>query len=339
MFELSWAHPVFFYCLPLALLPWLFQNTTKKIAWQGFIPKDSLSGVLFVLSKLAASVAMTCLILTLADPYIPEQIVERTRQGAEFVILLDRSRSMDDQFARPPRNTLQRYTGVKHSKREVSRDYLTEFVKRRPDDRFGYVFFSTKATEILKLTYNKDAVLATINAGGLGRGISQTDIFKALSLAVNMYKDEPYRGSRNILLISDGGQILSTEQKQYLQDVFKKMRLNLYWIYLRSMRGMTLDPSDNDNLLWIDMPERKLHKAFKTLGVPYQAFEAGSLDEFAQAIDEIHKQQSQPLIVEERVPKQHHHDLFLWLALLSLFPLMLSRVITVWGVKRAAHKH
>lgn len=72
-----------------------------------------MSGILSVLSKLATSVVMICLILTLADPYIPEQIVERTRQGAEFVILLDRSRSMDDQFARPPRNTLQRYTGVK----------------------------------------------------------------------------------------------------------------------------------------------------------------------------------------------------------------------------------
>ncbi len=334
MSELSWAHPFFFYCLPLALLPWIFQNTTKKIAWQGFIPKDSLSGVLFVLSKLAASVAMICLILTLADPYIPEQTVERTRQGAEFVVLLDRSRSMDDQFARPPRNTLQRYMGVKHSKREVSRDYLAEFVKRRPDDRFGYVFFSTKATEILKLTYNKDAVLATINAGGLGRGLTQTDIFKALSLAVNMYKDEPYRGSRNILLISDGGQILSAEQTHYLQKVFKKMRLNLYWIYLRSMRGMTLDPSDDDSLLWIDMPERKLHHSFKNLGVPYQAFEAGSLEEFAQAIDEIHKQQSQPLIVEERVPKQAHHDLFLWIAFLALLPLMLSRCLTAWGVNR-----
>ncbi|MFC6806760.1 hypothetical protein ACFQE2_13940 [Methylophaga thalassica] len=90
-----------------------FSKHDKKIAWQGFIPKDNLSGILFILSKLATSIVMICLLLTLADPYIPEQTVERSRQGAEFVILLDRSRSMDDQFARPPRNTLQRYTGVK----------------------------------------------------------------------------------------------------------------------------------------------------------------------------------------------------------------------------------
>lgn len=338
MTELSWAHPVFFYFLPLALLPWLFINTAKTIVWQGFVPKDSLSTVLSWLSKMAASTAIIFLLLALAHPYIPEQKIERTRKGAEFVILLDRSRSMDDQFARPPRNTLRRYSVTEQSKREVSRDYLAEFVKRRPDDRFGYVFFSTKSTEILKLTYNKEAVLATINAGGLGKGLSQTDIFKALSLAVNMYKDEPYRGSRNILLISDGGQIFSAEQTAYLKKVFKKMRLNLYWIYLRSMKGMTLEASDDDSLLWIDMPERKLHKAFTKLGVPYQAFEAGSLDEFAKAIDEIHNQQSQPLIVEERVPKQPHHDFFLFFALVALLPLLLSRWLTVIGVNRATHK-
>ena len=338
MTEFNWAHPVFFYFLPLALLPWLFLNTTKTVVWQGFIPRDSLSLILSWLSKLSASVAIIFLLLALANPYIPEQVVERTRQGAEFVILLDRSRSMDDQFARPPWNTLRRDTVISRSKREVSRDYLAEFVKRRPDDRLGYVFFSTKSTEILKLTYNKEAVLATINAGGLGKGLSQTDIFKALSLAVNMYKDEPYRGSRNILLMSDGGQVFSAEQTAYLHHVFKKMRLNLYWIYLRSMKGMTLDASDDDSLLWIDMPERKLHKAFKKLGIPYQAFEAGSLDEFSKAIDEIHKQQSQPLIVEERVPKQSQHDLFLSIALLAFLPLVLSRWLTVLGVYQATHK-
>lgn len=335
MFMLNWGAPYFLLLLPLVALPWLSHNTEKTVAWQAMLPHDSLSVWLTRCLKLLSSVCIAALIAAVAQPYVPEKIVEQSREGAEFVILLDRSRSMDDIFARRPLNTLPVDNVPIRSKRSVSRDYLVEFVKRRPDDRFGYVLFSTQATEILQLTYNKDTVLATVEAGGLGKGLSKTDIFKALSKAAGMYENEPYRGSRNILLISDGGEMLSGEEKTYLTNLLQSMRINLYWIYLRSMRGMTLDKSDNDSLLWLDMPERKLHEFFKTLPTPYQAFEAGSLSEFAHAIDEIDRQQYQTLIVEERLPRQSKADLFLWLALLSCLILVAARLYTAWGVRRA----
>lgn len=337
MLSLSWNLPWVLLLLPLAVLPWLSHNTDKTVAWQAMLPHDRLSSWLTRLLKLLSSLSIMALIIALAGPYIPEQIIERSRQGAEFVLLLDRSRSMDDIFSRPPRNTLPVEPFSKSSKRTVSRDYLFEFVKRRPDDRFGYILFSTQATEILPLTYNKEAVLATIDAGGLGKGLSKTDIFKALSKAASMFEHEPYRGSRNILLISDGGEILDADEKMYLHKLFSQMRINLYWIYLRSMRGMTLDKSDDDNLLWLDMPERKLHEFFKTLPTPYQAFEAGSLKEFAAAIDEIDRQQYQPIIVEERLPKQSRSEWFLWLALIFCLPLVAARLYTLWGVQQAFH--
>lgn len=332
---LSWNTPWLLWLLPLALLPWISHNTDKRVAWQAMLPHDGLSRFITLALKLLSTLLIAALLLALAGPHIPEQWVERSRQGAEFVILLDRSRSMDDIFNRPPRNLLPRKAFSTRSKRQVSGDYLSEFIKRRPDDRFGYILFSTTATEILPLTYNRDAVLATVKAGSLGKGLSQTDIHRALVKAAAMFEDEPYRGSRNILLISDGGVAITAEEKQALEQLLSKMRLNLYWIYLRSMRGMTLNPGDDDNLLWMEMPERKLHQFFQTLQTPYQAFEAGSLEEFAAAIDEIDRQQYQPLIVEERLPKQSRRAVFLWLALLSLLLLVAARVYTVWGVTRA----
>ena len=65
---------------------------------------------------------------------------------------------------------------------------------------------------------------------------------------------------------------------------------------------------------------------------------AEQLESICRSIDEIHKQQSQPLIVEERVPKQSQHDLFLSIALLAFLPLVLSRWLTVLGVYQATHK-
>ncbi|WP_438970430.1 vWA domain-containing protein [Methylophaga sp.] len=288
-----------------------------------------------ILHKGLATAVITLLTLALAGPFTPEQQVERYRQGAEFIVLLDRSRSMDEIFARRPLNTLSRERVKIRSKRRVSRDYLLEFVKRRPDDRFGYVLFSDKPTEVLSLTYNKEAILATVEAGGLGKGLSKTNIFSALKLAADMYACEDYRGSRNVLLISDGGQIFTDQQKLYLQRTYPNMKLNLYWIYLRSMRGMTLDKTADDSLLWLDMPERKLHSFFKNLEVPYQAFEAGSMEEFSDAIDEIDRQQYQTLIVEDTIPHQYRHNWFLWPAFLSLFLLALSHLYTLWGVRQA----
>jgi len=327
--------PILLWLLPLALLPWLSHNTEKTVVWQAMLPHDRLSLALSLLFKILSSVAIASLLLALAGPYIPERVVERSRQGAEFVISLDRSRSMDDIFARPPRNTLPIEAFSTRSKRMVSGDYLLEFVKRRPDDRFAYILFSTRATEILPLSYNRDAILATIAAGGLGKGLSKTDIFQALNKAASLFEGEPYRGSRNILLISDGGEILDHDEKVQLQQRLAEMRINLYWIYLRTVRGMTLDEQEDDNLLWLDMPERKLHTFFKSLNTPYQAFEAGSLKEFAAAIDEIHRQQYQPLLVEERLPKQPKADLFLYLALLCCSLLVVARLYTSWGVYRA----
>ncbi|MCX4187119.1 vWA domain-containing protein [Methylophaga sp. OBS4] len=337
MLGLDWTLPYLLYLLPLGILPWLSHNTEKTIAWDGLLPHDRFSGLLSFLHKSLAMLVIIALIIALAGPYTPEKVVERYRQGAEFILLLDRSRSMDDIFARRPLNTLPIENEVIRSKRSVSRDYLAEFVKRRPDDRFGYVFFSDKSTEILRLTYNKDAILATINAGGLGKGISKTNIFSALRLAAEMYEREVYRGSRNVLLISDGGQTLSEQEKAYLKQIYPEMKLNLYWIYLRSMRGMTLDKSDEDSLLWLDMPERKLHEFFKQLDVSYQAFEAGSMQEFADAINEIDRQQYQTLIVEERIPHQSQADSFLWVAFVAMLLLAVSQLYTLWGVRQAYH--
>lgn len=338
MSALSWTNPGFFYLLPLALLPWLIHNQSKTIAWSKLLPVDPLSRWINLLLKLLASMIITSLILALAGPHIPEQTVERYGEGAEFVVLLDRSRSMDEIFARPPLNTLRTERLRFKSKRVVSTDYLLEFVEGRPDDRFGYVYFSTRSVEILPLTYNKDAILATIRAGGLGKGISKTNIVEALQLAAKMYEKETYRGSRNVLLISDGGQILSSEEKRRLKKIYEQMNLNLYWIYLRSVRGMTLDESEQHSVLWEDLPERKLHAFFKTLQVPYQSYEAGSLAEYAAAIADIDQQQYQPLLVAERLPKQSRADIFLWMALLGLLLLVASFWLSYAGVHQAYRK-
>ncbi|MFC6806756.1 hypothetical protein ACFQE2_13915 [Methylophaga thalassica] len=95
----EWGHAWLLLLLPLALLPWFNHNLDKTVAWVNLVPVDPLSRVINLTLKTLSSLAIACLIIALAAPSLPEQKRERVGEGAEIVLLLDRSRSMDDPFA------------------------------------------------------------------------------------------------------------------------------------------------------------------------------------------------------------------------------------------------
>jgi len=331
---LQWAFPWVLLLLPLALLPWFNHNLDKTVAWVNLVPVDPLSMSINLFLKLMTSLLIACLLFALASPSLPEQTIERVGEGAEIVLLLDRSRSMDDPFAVTTQAAAVSPHGP-NSRRNVARNYLVEFVRKRPDDRFGFVFFSTKSVNLLPLTYSKEATLATINASALGRGLSETNVADALITATEMFEGQPYRGSRIVMLVSDGGTFISEEEKQRIQDLYRRMNLSLYWVYLKSNQGMKLEPTEDDSVLFSDTPERKLHEFFLSLEVPYRAFEADTLQDFSEAMDEIDRQQYQPLIVEEILPREMKADVFLWIALFAILMLAASHLYTYWGVRKA----
>ena len=334
LFGLQWASPLALYLLPLIVLPWFARRQEKTIVWSKFVPVDPLSNVVGFTLKVLASIVLACLIFSLAGPYLPEKKVDRIGEGAEVVVLVDRSRSMDHAFAVKGQLITGRI-GEEDSKRRVAKKYLQEFIDKRPDDRFGFVLFSNKALDLLPLTYNRETIRATVDASALGRGLSETNIADALIKAAEMYEGQTYRGSRIVLLVSDGGQEFTEEVKQKIAALYKQQNLTLYWLYMRSTAGMTLDAKPDDNKLWTIAPERKLHTFFKSMSIPYVAFELGSMKEFSEAIDTIDKQQYQTLIVEETLPREDKAEVFLITALVLMFLLMLAQLYTAWGVRRA----
>jgi mxaC protein len=334
LFAMQWATPWVLYLLPLCALPWLTRQQEKTIAWSQFVPVDPLSNLIGLAFKLLASIAIIFLILALAGPFLPEKKVDRIGEGAEVVVLVDRSRSMDDAFAIKGQ-LLMSSVGKKDSKRRVAKKYLQEFIDKRPDDRFGFVLFSNKALDLLPLTYNKEAIRATVNASALGKGLSETNIAKALVAAAQMYNGQTYRGSRIVVLVSDGGQEFSDEDKQTIAELYKQHNLTLYWLYMRSITGMTLDAKPGDNQLWTNKPERKLNTFFKSIDINYRAFEVGSMKAFSEAMDTIDKQQYQTLIVQETLPKEEKSRPFLWVAILTIIILMLAQIYSAWGVRQA----
>ncbi|MFT7414691.1 MAG: mxaC protein [Methylophagaceae bacterium] len=181
LFGLQWASPLALYLLPLVVLPWFTRSQEKTIVWSKFVPVDPLSNVIGLAFKTLTSLVLACLILSLAGPYLPEKKVDRIGEGAEVVVLVDRSRSMDNAFAIKGQ-LLMVSVGKSDSKRRVAKKYLQEFIDKRPDDRFGFVLFSDKALDLLPLTYNKQTIRATVDASAIGKGLSETNIAMALVL-------------------------------------------------------------------------------------------------------------------------------------------------------------
>lgn len=334
LLDFHWLHPYLLWLLPLVLLPWLSHNQDKTVVWVDFIPVDPISKFIGFALKMLASVALLSLLIALAGPYMPEKKVERVAEGAEIVLLVDRSRSMDDAFAVKGQATM-RTVAKKDSKRRIAKSFLIEFVKKRLDDRFGFVLFSSRAFVLLPLTYSKEAVLATINASAMGKGLSETNMAKALLKAADLFQGQTYRGSRIVMLVSDGGQELDAKQTAKIKALYQELNITIYWLYMRSMQDMTLDESEDDNLLWLDTPERKLHTFFNTIDTPYRAFEVESVKTFSEALDEIDRQQYQTLIVEETLPREPKEKSFYWLALFAILLLVLAQLYTVWGVRKA----
>ena len=97
-------HPWLLWLLPLALLPLLTQpGVALASAWPALLPRDRASDLLAWALRASSVLALGALVVGMAGPYRPEYTVQRVGTGAEIVLVLDRSSSMDQGYggARP----------------------------------------------------------------------------------------------------------------------------------------------------------------------------------------------------------------------------------------------
>ncbi len=345
---MSFDTPWLLALLPLALLPLCSQpGTAVANTWLVAQPRDLASGLLGWALRAAAVLAIAGALVGMAGPHRPELQVERQGQGAEIVLVLDRSRSMDQSFAGARTNAptgtgpeaLAYYSNLRAnearaSKGQVARQMLAEFAQRRPADRFGMVVFSNLPMRVLGFTSKPEIIQAAIQAGNIGRGLSETNIARALQSALAYFEDRPYTGSRIVLLVSDGGDKLDTDARNLITEQARKHRVGITWIYIRSPRSPglmgdavidTRQPSAQDELA----PEQFLDRFFRGMQVPYRAYEADNPDSLQHAIADLDRLENLPITYLDTVPRR---DLSGWafsVALASVLLLLLARRLEI----------
>jgi mxaC protein len=317
---MNFDHPLLLCLLPLAVLPLLAQPAGALLAtWPALTPPDRASEALGWALRGLGVLALAALVVGMTGPYRPEYDIERVGKGAEIVLVLDRSRSMDQGFAgaRPAGGATQG-TGpqaldyyfsqspgrLRDSKGKVARQMLSEFAAKRPDDRFGMIVFSTLPIRVLEFTQKNEVIQAAIAAGNIGRGLSETNIGLALQSALSYFDDRPYTGSRIVMLVSDGGDRLDVGTRERVAYLARLHRVAIYWIYLRSANspGLMLEtgesPENADTV-----PEYVLHRYFESIGTSYHAYEASNPEALLKAIEAVNQLENLPITYIDTMPR------------------------------------
>ena len=321
---ISFVQPWWLLLALLALLPLLRRRREEQLfGWNAMLPPDRAGRWRQRLEKGVAVAALLALALGMAGIGLPETTVTRQGSGAEILVLLDRSASMD--AALVPRGQLpQADKHAEPKKRKIARRALAEFAAGRPHDVFALMMFSINQFQVLPFNSQPDMIQAAIHAGGVGSGLSDTDIGSALLAAIARFDDRPANGNRILLLVSDGGAPITPQARREIAASLRRNNITLYWIYLRSFNQPPLaesaDPAYDRSV------EVAMHRFFSSLATPYSVFEAESPSAMDKAIATLSRQQMLPISYQVRLPRADGGWLAFLLAALALLALLLLRL-------------
>lgn len=327
---IAFEYGALLWLLPLALLPWLpsGRQPQAQYAALALIAADPRSRWIGRLLRACASVAAAALVIALAAPRSPESTVETVGRGAEIVVLLDRSLSMDQPFGKPS-NAVLDLTGT--TKAQVAQRLLGQFARQRADDQFGLVLFSTLPLPVLPFTQDQDVIQAAVDATGTSRALGDTDVGLGLLAAADYFDSRVYSGSRAVVLISDGGAQLDPITRQHITDAYLRNRIRLYWLYIRSRFGPgLLTAGQADSPADDAIPERALHHFFRGLKSPYRLYEAEDADALQRAISELGRMESAPLQLRVR---RAAADLRGWPLAVALAALVVLAGANLWTIR------
>ncbi len=314
---LAFDRPWLLVLLLPCLLPLLGSGATPRgIASLSLVPRDFLSDAIDGLLRLLMAASMAAIVVGLAGLHRERTSVVRTGTGAHVVIVLDRSLSMAEPFAR---------TGeVAHeSKTAAASRLLRAFLVERPHDVVGVVGFSTEPISVMPLTEHRDAVAAAL-AAMRRPPLANTNIGGGLAYGMSMFARDDAAATRVLLFVSDGAGIIGDETQNYLRVEAQRQRVHIYYLYLRAGD----DPPLDEDMTGRDDSTQPaaLDAFFRTLGVPYRGFEALDPGAVAAAVAEIARLENQPLQYREFQKRRDEDGACFAMAAVCLGAFLLARL-------------
>lgn len=312
--------PWFLVLLPLVLVPfWLKSHQGQRYSWLEIVPQDRFSDIVNLIVKAIISLLLASIILALASPQGADRKVQKLGKGAQTVLVIDRSVSMDHPFAG------QSTSGVAAEiKSAAAKRLISQFVKSRPDDMVGVVAFTNSALYSTKITTNRNAIQAGINAA-TSSALNQTNIGAGVTAGIAMFDKIQSSGSRAIILLSDGAGKLSPRVKEKIAEQLTEKKVNLYWIVLHEPDEVSIFTKQKFRVG--EVPGIDLDKYFSGLKIKYKAFEAEDPTTLQAALQYIDSKEKNSIQYTIFVPgHDYSKDLIILAFVLSLFILVIKNL-------------
>jgi mxaC protein len=287
---------------------WLKSHQGQTYSWLEMIPEDEFSDRVNLAVKVTTALMLASIVLAAMSFRGSDEDVQRDGKGAQTVMVMDRSVSMDHPFAG---DSLGHAAEIKSA---AARRLITQFIDERPDDMMGVIGFTNSALYGIKITNNRAAIHAAIDAA-TSPSLNQTNIGSGLTAAAGLFDQIQNSGSRAIILLSDGAGKLSPRVKYLLSKGLKKRALGIYWIVLR-------EPGDVSIFSKVEYGEGRvpnsiqLHHYFKSLNLKYNAYEADNPETLASAIEDIDAREKNRITYTETIAGYDYSKVFIVLALL-----------------------
>ena len=308
--------------LPLVTIPFIFKSHQGQMySWLEIVPVDRFSDIANLVVKTITAMILFSIVLALSGPQGTDKKIQKVGKGAQTVFVIDRSVSMDHPFAGD--SSSGRAAEIKSM---AARRLITKFIDSRPDDMMGVVGFTNSALYGMKITTNRDAIHAAINAA-TGSALNQTNIGAGVTEGIALFEHIQSSGSRAIVLLSDGAGKLSPRVKFKISTQLASKKLNLYWIVLHEPDEISIfTPEQYEEG---KVPGIDLDRYFKSLKVKYKAFEADNPTTLQSALQYIDAKEKNDIQYTLNIPGHDYSRDFIILALVLSLSLLIVKNLRV----------
>ena len=238
----------FWFILLLLGLPFLYRfvTTRKPVSLphpdlftklKSTLPDIKIKTMLPLYLRLAA---LILLILALMRPQHGYVADTSNRNGADIMVALDVSTSMNAEDFRPNRIS-------------AAKEVLAGFIKGRPQDRIGLVVFAGKSYLQCPLTTDHYTVLNYLDQVNTGMIEDSTAIGMALATCVNRLKDSEAK-TRIILLLTDGGNNAGEIDPETAARMAQALGIKIYSVGIGDPKGTPLKTRGADGACTPEIP-------------------------------------------------------------------------------------
>jgi hypothetical protein len=324
---MTFLNPWALILLPIISVPFLLKSSQGQVySWLSLVPQDRISSIAEMILKIITSLLITSIVIALASPRGPDQQIRKTGKGAQTVMVIDRSVSMDHPFSGDSTSGV-----AAEIKSAAARRLITKFIDSRPFDMMGVVGFTNSALYGVKITTNREAIHSAINAA-TSSAINQTNIGSGLTEAIGLFDNIENSGSRAIILLSDGAGKISPRVKNKIKKSLESRKLNLYWIVLREPDDISIFSENNGQFTEGSEPAPiALDKFFNSLQIKYKAYEADNPAALQSAIQDIDVREKKKIQYSISIPGHDYSVDFIVIALFLSLLILIAKNLRVYS--------